>query len=148
MTDERPSIDLESLVGEHLLSGVDGDTIQIKRWYGDSTEPAEVLRFILDGVTYEGIEDPSDSYRSSMQGLFLTDTPVKNTFNPVKVVGRYRKKGAYSGTDDVLELIDAANGKVILEVGTENVDDYYPGFCAHWRPENLAVNQGHAQGGS
>lgn len=139
MTEERKSIDLESLVGEHLLSGVDGDTIQVKKWT-DVMEPAEVLRFVLDGITYEGIEDSNDGYRNSMEGLYVTETPVRNVFAPVKVVGRYRNKGEYSGTDDVLELIDAANGEVVLEIGTSNVDDYYPGFCASWYPGLLAVN--------
>lgn len=139
MTEERKSIDLESLAGEHLLSGVDGDTIQVQKWT-DCTEPAEVLRFVLDGVIYEGIESPGDGYRNSMEGLYVTETPVRNVFAPIKVVGRYRNKGEYSGTDDVLELIDAANGKVVLEIGTDNVDDYYPGFCAHWHPDRLAVN--------
>jgi hypothetical protein len=146
MSDERQNIDLKTLVGEHELSGVDGDTIQVKRWYsGDETEPAEALRFVLDGVTYEGIESPDDGYRNSMEGLYVTETPVRNAFAPVRVVGRYRDKGEYSGTDDVLELIDVANGAVILEIGTENVDDYYPGFCAHWHPERMAVNKPLAQ---
>lgn len=56
------------------------------------------------------------------------------------MVARIRTKGEYSGTDDVLELLDVANGKLILEVGTSNVDDYYPGFVATWTPENMAVN--------
>ena len=137
---KRESIDLQSLVGEHELSGVDRDVIQVPRWYGEETEPAEALRFVLDGVTYEAVEDPGDGYRNSMEGCYVTETPVKNTFAPVKVIGRWRTESQYSGTDEVLELIDAANGKVILEVGTSNVDDYYPGFEATWTPEDMAVN--------
>jgi hypothetical protein len=141
MTEERKNIELPTLVGEHLLSGVDSDTINVPKYYDPSyTEPCEVLRFTLDGVTYEAIEDPSDGYRSSMQGLYVTDTPIRNAFAPIKVVGRYRTKGEYSGTDEVLELIDAANGNVILEVGTTNADDYYPCFCGHWHAGRMAVN--------
>lgn len=140
MTEERQSIDLQTLVGERLLSGVDGDTMRLKQYEWREEEPCEVLRFVLDGITYEAIEDPSDGYRSNMAGCYITDTPVKNTFAPVKVIGRWRTKGEYSGTDEVLELIDAANGKVILSVGTSNVDDYYPSFEAHWTPEDMAVN--------
>jgi hypothetical protein len=58
----------------------------------------------------------------------------------VEGFGRWRTQGEYSGTDEVLELIDAANGKVILEVGTSNVDDYYPSFRAGWTPQDMAVN--------
>lgn len=138
---ERPAIDLQTLVGEHELSGVDFDTIQVPRWYNsDDTEPAEAIRFILDGITYEAVEDPCDGYRNSMEGCYVTSTPVKNTFAPVKVIGRWRTEGQYSGTDEVLELIDAANGNVILEAGTLNVSDYYPSFKASWHPQLMAVN--------
>lgn len=144
MTEERHSIDLQTLVGEHELSGVDTDTAMVKMYeWREEPEPCEVLRFVLDGVTYEAIEDPSDGYRSSMAGCYVTTAPVKNTFAPVKVVGRWRTKGEYSGTDEVLELIDATNGAVILEVGTSNVDDYYPGFCGHWHPQLMAINASH-----
>ena len=139
-TTERKSIELETLIGERVLTGVDTDVVRVKTYEWREEEPCEVLRFILDGVTYEAIEDPSDGYRSDMQGCYVTDTPVKNMFAPVKVVGRFRTKGEYSGTDAVLELIDAANGKVILEVGTSNVDDYYPSFVAGWHPGDMAVN--------
>jgi hypothetical protein len=132
-------VDLETLVGEHELSGVDGDRIMVKDWC-DREEPCEVLRFVLDGKTYEAVEDPSDGYRSDMAYFRTTDTPIKNMFAPVKVIGRYRTKGEYSGTDAVLELIDAANGKLILEVGASNVDDYYPSFVANWIPGDMAVN--------
>ena len=49
---------------------------------------------------------------------------VKNTFPAVK-----------------LELLDCKTGKTVLEVGTENTDDYYPCFVANWSPENMACNQ-------
>lgn len=147
---KRPTIDLETFVGEHQLSGAEYDTLQVPRWYGeDETEPAEAIRFVLDGVTYEAVEDPGDGYRNSMKACYVGGTaPVKNTFAPIKVVGRWRTKGEYSGVDEVLELIDAANGKVILEVGTSNIDDYYPSFEAAWHPQNMAVNAGNPEGDS
>lgn len=78
MTNERKSIEWESLVGEHELTGVDGDTIRVKPWEDASyDEPAEVLRFILDGVTYEAIESPGDGYRNSMEGCYVTEAPVR-----------------------------------------------------------------------
>lgn len=141
MKEERQGIKLASLVGEHLLSGVDSDTIHVKQYtWRDDMTPCAVLRFVLDGKTYEAVEDPDDGYRNAMEGLYATDTPVKNMFAPVKVIGRHRTKGEHRGVDDVLELIDAANGKVILEVGTDNTDDYYPSFVASWHPGEMAVN--------
>lgn len=139
MTEERKSIDLASLVGPHELSGVDTDVIQVKN-YADYEEPCDVLRFILDGVTYEAIEDPSDGYRSSMEGCYVTGAAVKNKFAPVRVIASHRTKGDHNDTDDVLELRDADNGKVILEVGTRNVDDYYPCFVGSWHPGEMAIN--------
>lgn len=141
---ERAQVDLETLVGERQLSGVDFDKMEVKRYEwskdDDDKETVEVMRFILDGVTYEAIEDPSDGYRSSMRGCYVTDVAIKNSFAPVPVLGSWRTEGSSYGKDAVLELRDRANGKVVLEVGTENVDDYYPGFAAHWLPSNLAIN--------
>jgi hypothetical protein len=40
-----------------------------------------------------------------------------------------------------LELKDLI-GQVVLEVGTENVYDYYPGFVSSFHPERMAHNAG------
>lgn len=32
------------------------------------------------------------------------------------------------------------NGQIVLTLGTENTDDYYPSFVCDWQPENLADN--------
>jgi hypothetical protein len=55
---------------------------------------------------------------------------VANTFPAVRVLARMGSDGHY-GTCDILQLIDVANGMIILEVGTENSDDYYPSFVAN-----------------
>jgi hypothetical protein len=39
-------------------------------------------------------------------------------------------------------LVCDKDGLVILEVGTDNNDDYYPSFVSSWKPENMAVNRG------
>lgn len=147
MMDKPQEVALQSLVGEHMLDGVDESTIQVKMWeWSDGMEDANVIRFRLDGKVYTAVEDPSDGYRSMMKSLFVSEDTMKNTFPPVKVVGRYRDTYDYGGTSEILELIDAANGKVVLTVGTENSDDYYPWFKAEWRPANLAVNAGRSSG--
>jgi hypothetical protein len=139
-----PAVDFESLVGEHELDAVDESIIQIKQWdWSDSLEDANVIRFRLDGKVYTAVEDPSDGYRSSMEKLFVSeDNDMKNTFAPVKVLARIRTEYEYGGTAEVLQLLDMKNGKVILECGTDNTDDYYPSFVASWKPENMAVNSG------
>lgn len=132
------SVELQDLVGEHVLTGVDFGTGPRDAY--DYEDP-NTMTFVLDGVAYRITEDPSDGYRSSMREIAVVENSVSNTFAPVKVVARYREKGEYHPHDEVLELIDAANGKVILEAGTSNTDDYYPWFTANFWPEKMAVNE-------
>ncbi|MBO9194355.1 hypothetical protein J5277_09580 [Rhizobium sp. 16-449-1b] len=133
--------ELTDLVGSRRLDAVDFDNEQIKELYGDGFEESSVCRFRLDGVVYIAVEDPNDGYRSSMRTLTIAnEAQMKNVFPSIEVVGKHRTEGEYSGTDDVLELVDAITGKVVLEVGTDNVDDYYPGFVASFHPENMATN--------
>jgi hypothetical protein len=129
-------VTFESLVGPHILTGVDFEVVR-EQYYED----ASVIRFVLDGVTYVCTEDPSDGYRSSMGSLIRDDaptTPVKNTFVGVAVLGRL----CTTPDNDILEFVDSVNGNVILEVGTSNTDDYYPCFVGNFYPELMHVNQG------
>lgn len=129
MNNIKDAIELSSLVGEHLLSGCDCTTEQVLD-YGETHVSAGVMRFVLDGKVYEAIEDPEDGYRSSLEGLQLAEgKTVENMFPAIKVMGVHRTERKHDyGTenDDVLELRDE-NGKTILEVGTSDIDDYYPG---------------------
>lgn len=135
--------ELTDLIGKRRLDAVDFDNEQVKELYGDGYEDCSVCRFRLDGVVYIAIEDPSDGYRSSMRNLTVAnDAMMKNVFPSVEVLGRHRTVGEYGDTDDVLELVDMITGKVVLEVGTDSVDDYYPGFVASFHPENMATNAG------
>jgi hypothetical protein len=126
------------LVGEHLLDGVDMFDEQVKAEWGDDFELCEMMRFRLDGVTYLAIEDPCDGYRSSMREIKVSDTPMKNIFPVHRVIVSHRTKGEFQKEDDVLEFRSVLTGKLVLEVGTSNVDDYYPCFVARFTPENLA----------
>jgi hypothetical protein len=133
-------MELKELCGEHLLCGVDRETKRVNESWGDNFEDCDSISFVLDGVVFTAVEDPSDGYRSSMRELLIGGDPVKFTFPPVRVVGRMRGDGEYHETNDVLELVDVLNGKTILCVGTENTDDYYPYFVAEWSPQNMACN--------
>lgn len=134
-------MELTDLIGRRRLDAVDFDDEKIKEYYGDGYEDSSVCRFRLDGVVYIAIEDPGDGYRSSMRDLVIAnDANMKNAFPAIDVVGRHRTSGEYGRVDDVLELVDAVTGKVVLEVGTDNVDDYYPGFVSSFHPENMATN--------
>lgn len=131
---------LEDLIGEHVLSGVEFGTLP-KDKEADRYEDANTMTFILDGHAYCVVESPDDGYRSSMRDIFeVSIESVKNTFKPVRVLARYREKGQYGATDDILELIDVVTTKVVLEAGTENSNDYYPSYVANFTPENMAPN--------
>lgn len=138
------TIELQALAGEHLLDAVDFSTEDVPRWYDASDfEHCQVMRFRLDGKVYTAIEDPSDGYRSSMRELIVSNAEMKNTFAPVRVIGRHRtEEDEFGLKGDVLELIDATTGHVVIEVGTEKAYDYYPWFVAAFHPEAMAINQG------
>lgn len=122
--EERYKIDPETLVGRHMMSGVDFIP-------GGDNAPAE-LRFVLDGVAFAVIEDPSDGYRSMLDGVFFYKGIVNNAFPAVSV---YLSKL----DDDTSDLYNMATneGKVVVQFGTENSDDYYPCFVAYFDPTAL-----------
>ena len=123
------------------MDAVDTDGVSLEPWEGAGyKEDCETISFRLDGVVYTATQDPSDGYRSSMSGIAKSERPMRNVFAPVKVIGRLRTRGEYGGTDDVLELIDAKTGKTVLEVGTDDVDDYYPCWVARFDPTAMASN--------
>jgi len=62
---------------------------------------------------------------------------MKNVFKRVKVLAIL-----HAGENaDILELKDIETGKIVLEVGTDRSDDYYPSFVAYFMPENMVLNQ-------
>jgi hypothetical protein len=127
-------MELKDLIGEHKLSGVDVTSESVNAYSRDG----DVVRFVLNGKTYKSIEDPDDGYRSYLSEIEVTDEKVTNNFPPQSVVGVMKPAGSYDS--DVIQFIDAVTGKVVLEVGTENVNDYYPCAIIYWSPENLAIN--------
>lgn len=136
-------MELESLLGKHTLTGVDEYNETIKSFGVE--EDANFIAFALDGKTYIAAEDPEDGYRSHMKDLVCieTDQIIKNKFDAVEVIGKMKGPGEYAA-NDILELIDTKTGKIILEIGTENTDDYYPYFVGKFYPENMIINQGSA----
>jgi hypothetical protein len=50
---ELETVELNSLIGKHFLTGVDYSTESIKQYeWDDSMTDCQVIRFILDGKTY------------------------------------------------------------------------------------------------
>lgn len=130
---ETKMIELNSLVGKRMLSGVDIETHTDE----DGDEEGQAIIFILDGIAYRVEEDPEDGYRSSMKSLTqLSASSVDNRFPAIPVIGKMHIGN--DGEEDYFELYDVHNMKVVLSVGTDYSDDYYPGFVANWSPENVS----------
>jgi hypothetical protein len=134
-------MELKDLVGQHKLDAVDFLTEKIKD-YCDEMQDCNCIRFRLDGIVYVAIEDPDDGFRSSMRELKTAESStMTNVFTAARVIGRHRTKGECGEDDDVLELVDANTGEIIIKAGTRNVGDYYPCFVATFRPEAMAINK-------
>lgn len=127
-------MDFKELEGERYLSGVD-EVIQEIEKYGYK-EDVNIVRFVIDGITYKAIEDPDDGYRSYLSDLETSNETVSNIFEPHKVIVKV-KEG-----EDIIEFTDSVTNKVVLEIGTDTSCDYYPFCVMYWRPENLACNIG------
>lgn len=107
-------------------------------------EPGNSIVFKLDGTIYAAIENPSDGYRSHMDRILILPKRTKLATPlvvPSKVFARHSTRGHYSGESDVVEFIDMATGKIVMRIGTENTDDYYPHFVGEFDPLALAANQ-------
>lgn len=125
------NLELKDLVGEHILTGVDFNNQQIKD-YGDEYQICQVIRFTLDGKTYIACEDPEDGYRSCMRWIRLSKETINN-LEPIKILARMNDKC----NTITLQILNIKNGKIILEIGTDNEDSYYPNWIAEFHKENL-----------
>jgi hypothetical protein len=131
---------LKDFIGKHSLTGCQNGSVPKKDEWQDS-DP-NTLDFILDGRLFSVIEDPSDGFRSSMDEI-IENRPgliVTNIFEPCEVIGVFRPDGSYE-KNDVIDFYDVVTGKVVMSIGTENTDDYYPCFVGSFSPENMAANK-------
>ena len=128
---------LDDFLGKHVLTGVDfGVEKATEEYYKDANNMA----FEMDGKVYLVREDPDDGYRSSMKDIEEVDIKVVNQFPPCKVKGRRRKNSEYGEKNDVIDFYDVVTGLVVLAIGTENIDDYYPSYVAYFDPRNMKIN--------
>jgi hypothetical protein len=112
---------------------------------------ASGVLFVLDETTYLVFEDPSDGYRSSASPILSYqggayelgydgyDFPTYIR-EPVVCAHRTTGKDEWEDGADLLEVRSKATGKLIFEVGTSNVDDYYPSYTSRWDPTGLSAN--------
>lgn len=129
-------MELSDLIGEHTLTAVE---LGVEKATAIYEEDANTIAFTLDGVTYLAKEDGNDGYRSYCDELEIVDMELKNKFPSQKVVGVMMKNSSHQ-TNDVIQFLNPDTNAVILEVGTENTDDYYPSCVMSFNPENMSIN--------
>ncbi|MEZ3438621.1 MAG: hypothetical protein K1W18_07055 [Oscillospiraceae bacterium] len=122
-------ITLETLCGVHIFSANEYTT----------EDGCEVGLFELDGVTYRAEQDPDDGYRNHCKSLKISNRKPTNSFDGVKVLC-HMAEDTYYDKNDFLVVRDLLNGKIILEVGTKNINDY-PRYVFNYYPESMACNQ-------
>lgn len=129
--------------GRHMLSGVGDTTIENYRGYEDT----EVTLFCIDGETWGMYIDPDDGYRSYSSVLLYPEERCQTMFEPqpVDISFNHTEFSEYDGGTmyirDIMTIKDAINGKVIVEIGTDSYDSYYPTGFFHYYPENMEVNK-------
>ena len=128
-----------------VVEDVDFSTLDGRRFILDAVDtypslPTNTngLRFRLDGVVYCAEEDPDDGYRSLLRRLGRQDTnEITNVFSPgCQVIARLRPE--YDSK--VLDLLNQYTKTMVLRVGTDYTDDYYPQCILSWCPEEMHAN--------
>jgi hypothetical protein len=134
------TVELEDLIGLHTLSAAESGYIKDNgNVQYTSMKDCNYLSFVLDGKKYTAIEDPSDGYRSSMDRLTVSRGKLKNILPDTKVMVVF-SRDRYSESGSLLWFYAVENGKLVMEVGTDSYDSYYPAFVGHFNPENLPAN--------
>jgi hypothetical protein len=137
MSDE---IDLSSLVGPHVIDGRADFVMPLTLEYGGH-EDAHVFVLRLDGKLHWFQEDPGDGYRSGLDHVRICDPSELppgsfSEFPPMNVDITAKTETVNDGYRAEHDLLigTTASGSVLFEVGTCNIDDYYPSFVATWTP--------------
>lgn len=135
------TVTLADLCGLRMLDGR-GEFVAESEYASDS---ALVIVLRLDGQCFRFQEDPDDGYRSCLGTIrlcseFEIPPGAFISFAPIVVSLRLRTEPAseYSRRDEVLYGVDERTSLVIFEIGTEDLDDYYPSFVHSWTPDGVA----------
>ena len=128
--------------GMHKLSGV--SMIKVEDEYYESAEDGILLT--IDGVNYIAVTDPDDGYRSYGYLYPASENMIqKNTFpeQDVLVDNHIERSTDEEGYEQDYEetVIYNVDGGLILRVGTDYSDTYYPCAIFRYNPENLPINQ-------
>lgn len=134
-------MELSWFKGKHYFSGVDHIPHQRTDRDSEYYDYGDDCLFCIDGVNYLMIEDLNDGYRSNMLDPIFTEREIVNTFEKQEVMIKHREKGSYYGDEcDIMEIC-SMSGDLILEVGTDNIDNWYPSAIFNFFPENMEINK-------
>lgn len=130
----------DELCGERTLNAIRTDVRH------PFSADASGVAMDLGDITVFVFEDPCDDYRScSNEPMIVKQALYSFGVSPdyirVPVLITRWTQSERGGEADGLEFTDRRNGKLILRVGTDNSDDYYPSFVCEWQPANIAENE-------
>lgn len=127
--------------GKHFLSGVSMVSFNDKM----TDEYLDGILLTIDGINYIAYTDPNDGWRS--YGCF-EETTMKQKFTfPKQVINVEVTKENYadeSGWNINREFMTFTNdnGDIILKIGTDYTDTWYPMAISEYYPQNLPINIG------
>lgn len=126
--------------GIHMLSGVCEETFT-DEYFG---WPSDGIIITIDGENYVVFSDHDDGYRS--YGACHPTTKKQKFSFPEQEVScinqKVRQFDADMGIDDNRDWLEIRNlkGELILCIGTDTSDSYYPMSIFRYYPENLPIN--------
>ena len=130
-----------------LKEGVHQLTSVFTYAYGGWESDGNGVILILDGDIYYCYENPDDGYRSYsvIEKAKSLDEIKCNyrlpSFPPQDVYVKFKDKKDNLGDPSWECLITNKNGELILKLGTDNYEDYYPMAIFEYHPENLPINK-------
>ena len=127
--------------GKYLLTSIN------KHNYSGWVDDGDGVILILNNDIYYCYENPDDGYRSysiieKVNSLDEINYKQKLIiFPPQEVYIKFIDKKDKFGDPSWECLITNKNGELILKLGTENYEDYYPMAIFEYHPENLEINK-------
>jgi len=104
---------------------------------------ANGVAFMLGDTMFFCFEDPDDGYRSTA-GPLLTGQGDAYAFGSGYTTQYIKEPVLVAHIDDnywdILRVTSRITGQVIFEIGTSNVDDYYPCYHEERNPAGLSAN--------
>lgn len=131
--------------GIHILSGVSDLIINADTEPWNLWSDSNGYIIVLDGKTYVVFEDPEDGYRSCGFIGYAKGEVCKNTFPEQRILVRHfdgtkRWSDWYTSKMWYYEFLNPDTEELILKIGTDEYDDYYPNAILEYHPENLPIN--------